>query len=112
MSPQKRSVGIVILLSILTCGIYYLYWTYSITNDVNEYLQDNDTSGGMVLLFSIITCGIYSIYWYYKMGKRISYCQEKAQIRVSDDSVLLLILSIFQLHIVGAAIVQSNLNKL
>ena len=28
MGPEKRSPGVVILLSIVTCGIYLIYWFY------------------------------------------------------------------------------------
>jgi hypothetical protein len=111
MKSKDRSVALLILFTIITCGIYFLYWTYAITEEVNDYLNDNDTSGGMVVLFGIITCGIYTLYWYYKMGKRIVYCQEKASIRVSDDSLIYLLLSIFGLSIISAAIMQSNLNN-
>jgi len=116
MKAQERSVGIFILLSLITCGIYSIYWLYAMTTEVNDYLGDNDTSGGMVLLFTFITCGIYAFYWYYKMGKRLAACQEKAGIKVSDDSVLYLILVICGcfvpgLPLVASAIMQSNANK-
>ena len=112
MKGKERNVALVIIFSILTCGIYSFYWLYATTEDVNYYLGDNDTSGGLVVLFSIITCGIYLLYWYYKIGKRISYSQEKAGVRVSDDSIVFLLLSIFGLSIVSTAIIQSNLNKI
>jgi len=112
MKSKDRSVVLLILFTIITCGVYFIYWMYAITEEVNSYLGDNDTSGGLVVLFGIITCGIYTFYWYYKMGKRISYCQEKASVRVADDSVVLLILSIFGLSIISAAIIQSNLNNI
>ncbi|MBC8060495.1 MAG: DUF4234 domain-containing protein [Clostridiaceae bacterium] len=112
MKSRERSVVLVILFSLITCGIYFLYWMYATTEDVNAYLGDNDTSGVLVLLFGIITCGIYVLYWYYKMGKRISYCQEKASVRVSDDSIVLLLLSVFGFSIISAAIIQSNLNNI
>ena len=111
MKAQERSIGIFILLSLITCGLYNIYWMYAITTEVNDYLQDSDTSGGMVLLFTFITCGVYAFYWFYKMGKRLAACQQKAGINVSDDSVLYLILAIFGVAIIGSAIMQSNANK-
>ncbi len=111
MKGTNRSVAGVIILSILTCGIYHLYWVYATTNEINYYLGEDDTSGGMVILFSIITCGIYSLYWYYKMGKKVQAVQLRALGNGSDDSVLYLILSIFGFAIVSNAIIQSNLNK-
>jgi len=111
MKGKERGVVQLILLSIVTCGIYFIYWQFTVTEEVNAYLGENETSGGKVVLFSIITCGIYALYWIYKMGKRVAACQEKASIKSSDDSVILLVLAIFGLSIVSAAIIQSNLNK-
>ena len=115
MKGVTRSVAGLIIFSILTCGIYHLYWLYVTNNEVNEYLCEEDTSGGMVLIFSIITCGIYTIYWYYKMGKKLQAVQCRAFSKVNsnsnDDSILYLLLAIFGFAIVSSAIIQSNLNK-
>ena len=56
----------------MTCGIYGLYWLYTLTEDVNKLTGDpNATSGGIVILLSLVTCGIYSWYWLYKQGERL-----------------------------------------
>lgn len=109
---MKRNVGLCILFSFITCGIYTLYWMYKITEDVNYYSDDSSTSPGLAILLSFVTCGIYFLYWTYKMGKQIEIGQERAGIRSSDDSVLYLILSIFGLSIIAMAIMQSNINKM
>ncbi|MGK0468913.1 DUF4234 domain-containing protein [Clostridium sp.] len=115
MKGITRSVAGLIILSILTCGIYQMYWMYVTTNETNEYISKEDTSGGMVLVFSIITCGIYTIYWYYTMGKKLQDVQcralGKSNDNGNDDSLLYILLSIFGLSIVASAIIQSNLNK-
>ena len=70
MSIQRKSVGLCIVLSIVTCGIYGLYWLYCMAEDANRLIsRPNAASGGMVLLFSIITCGIYEYYWLYRSGE-------------------------------------------
>ncbi|MEK6263960.1 MAG: DUF4234 domain-containing protein [Clostridium sp.] len=115
MKGITRSVAGLIILSILTCGIYHMYWMYVTTNETNEYLSKEDTSGGMVLVFSIITCGIYAIYWYYTMGKKLQDVQFRALGKTNgngnDDSLLYILLSIFGFSIIASAIIQSNLNK-
>ena len=71
MGITRRSIGLAIVLSIITCGIYALYWIGKINDDVNVLSGETQaTSGGMVLLLSIVTCGIYELYWLYKMGER------------------------------------------
>ena len=47
----KRSIGVAILLSIVTCGIYGIYWMVVVTDDTNKAINDpNGTSGGIAVL--------------------------------------------------------------
>ena len=102
-----RSIVLSIVLSIVTCGIYGLYWMYELNNEVNELAQDpTATSSGLVLLFTFLTCGIYGIYWSYKMGQK---CDEIAQ-RNNDSNILYMLLSIFGLGIVTLALIQDTIN--
>ncbi len=41
-----RSIVLSIVLSIVTCGIYGLYWMYELNNEVNELAQDPAGSYG------------------------------------------------------------------
>lgn len=108
---QKRDIVVAILLSIITCGIYGLYWMVVMTDDANKVSGDNKTSGGMALLFSIITCGIYGLYWNYKMGEKMYQAGNKYGMDIANNSVLYLILSVFGLTIVNYCLIQSDLNK-
>lgn len=109
---KERNIVVSIVLSIITCGIYGLYWLCTMTDDANTVSgETNDTSGGMVILFSLITCGIYTYYWNYKMGKKLYVAQQTKGIQSSDNSVLYLILSIFGLSIINYCLIQSDLNK-
>ncbi|KGM94397.1 DUF4234 domain-containing protein [Clostridium botulinum] len=112
MRGNIRSVFEVTFLPIITCGIYSFYWIYVTTNELNDYINDGDTSGGMVLVYEFLTCGIYTLYWYYKIGKRIMTAQQLLGRAGNDDSILYLILAVFALPIIANAIIQSNLNKL
>lgn len=111
---MKRSVVSVILFSIITCGIYSIYWFIVTTNDIESHLQEKDgsvSSGGMAFLLSIITCSIYTIYWYYKQGKRIGALKSQAGLAPSDNSVLYVILGVLGFGIINYAIMQSELNE-
>lgn len=45
---EQRNIALCIILSIITCGIYGLYWIYKLTEDVNTLKGDpNATSGGI-----------------------------------------------------------------
>lgn len=111
----KRSIGLCIVLSIITCGIYAIYWFITLTNDANAasgHAQDG-TSGGVAFLLTLVTCGIYGIYWAYKMGEKIN--EAKAMRNMPADSnagILYLILEVIGLGIVAYALMQNELNKM
>ena len=107
---QKRGIAEVIILSLVTCGIYGLYWLYAMSKDIKTYLDDETIDPGVELLLTIVTCGIYGIYWYYKFGKLICTCQEKAGIAVEDNSVVYIILAVFGLGIVNVGLIQNAMN--
>src|SRR6056297_4236108 len=97
---MNRNVGLCIVFSVLTCGIYGIYWFYKLTEEISDLSGDHSISPGLAILFTLITCGIYGIYWCFKMGKLISDAEKQRNMAGSDDSVLYLILAIFGLHIV------------
>lgn len=107
----KRDIALAIVLSIITCGIYGLYWFVVMTDDSNRVSGEDTPSGGIALLLTIVTCGIYAIYWNYKMGKKMYEAGKRYNKEISDNSVIYLVLSLFGLSIVSYALIQSDLNK-
>lgn len=103
-----RSIVTAILLTIVTCGIYGLYWFVVLTNEMNKLSgREQDTSGGMALLLSLVTCGIYTFYWAYKIGeKRDAVAGENA-----SSGVIYLIISLFGFGIIVYALAQDAINK-
>ena len=72
---QDRNFWMYLLLSIVTCGIYSIYWWYVFVNDLNTLGQgDGEESPNyiVVILLSIVTCGLYSLYWEYKLANRLA----------------------------------------
>ena len=110
---ERRNIAVCIVLTLVTCGIYGIYWIVCLTNDVNTVSGDvNGTSGGMVVLLTIVTCGIYGIYWAYKQGEKLDFTKNNRGIPSSNSGVLYLILQIFGFGIIGWALMQNELNKL
>lgn len=109
---QSRDLLTCILLSVVTCGIYGLYWLYCIVNDFNTVTGNTqDTSAGKVVLFSVITCGIYSWIWLYRAGEKIDALKASSGVQSSNTAVLYLLLAIFGLEIVDYALIQTEINK-
>ena len=108
---ENKNIAVMLILTIITCGIYSLAWIYQITEDVNRLNEDNNMSGGLTILLTIITCGIYLIYWGYDMGRKLYNSGQKYNINISDNSILYLLLPIFKLNIINLVLIQSDLNK-
>lgn len=111
---KERNIALCIFLSIITCGIYALYWYACMTNDAVKANngKEYNTSGGMMILYYLITCGIYGIYWYYKMGKALYSAKQDKGMNSSDNSILYLILGILGFGIISNCLIQSELNQL
>jgi hypothetical protein len=76
---KRRGLASLIILGMITFGIYSLYWIYSIAKDVNEICEgDGKKTGGLLKFFflSLITFGIYGLVWWYMLGDRL---QDNAQ---------------------------------
>lgn len=109
---RRRDLAVGIILSIVTCGIYGLYWMYCLTEDSNTASGDHSMSGGLAIVLTIITCNIYGIYWAYKMGQNLKTAKDVRGLPADDRSVIYLILAIFGLQIVNYALMQDDLNKM
>lgn len=71
---KQRSLLTYVLLSIITCGIYSIYFWYVFAEDMNTLCQgdgEETTNYIVVILLSIVTCGVYGFYWMYKLGNRL-----------------------------------------
>lgn len=112
MQFKKRSPVSVLLLSLVTCGIYSFYLIYKISDEVREFRGDSSINPTMELLLSIITCGVYGIYWYYKYGKLAFDMQNRVGVNSpSDLSIVLMLLPIFGLAVVSLLLLQAELNR-
>ena len=94
---QSRSLLVFIILSFITCGLYSLYFIYSLAKDVNIMCAgDGKNTSGLILyiLLSIVTCGIYAIYWWYAVAERIGNAQANRGVAKDIDGGKYLLLSI------------------
>ena len=111
---KQRSIWVGILLTIITCGIYYLYWLFVLTDDWNLITeaqgQRPGTTPGLVVILTLITCGLYGIYYWYYLSKRVARVADRNGNALEDDTLLCVILCLFGLGFISAAIQQNNLN--
>lgn len=96
---KKRSILGVYLLSIITFGIYGIYWQVKTKDEINSLGADIPT--GWLLIVPIA-----NIFWLYKYSEGFSKLVKK-----DDNGVLWFIVFMF-FGIVMPGIVQSELNKI
>jgi len=70
-----RSIPAVIVLTIITCGLYGLVWYYEVSRELQEVTGQTDTSPGLEVLLIVLTCGLYVVYWWFKYGKMLAEAQ-------------------------------------
>ncbi len=116
-APYPRSdatvnIGVGIILSIITCGIYSLFWQYKQMEVLNAWLGRKEYDFIVWLILSIVTCGIFALYYEYKMAKGINDVQEKLGQRVNQDLALIcILLAVFGVFVASVAIQQYDINK-
>ena len=112
---MNRNIALSIVLSIVTCGIYSIYWFVVLTDEVNREKPESaaDMSGIACFLLSLITCNIYGIYWAFKMGEKLDTIKsERGIVTGHDSNVLYLILELFGFNIIVLALSQNEMNKI
>lgn len=71
---KQRNYLVMVLLSIITCGIYGIIFWYQYTEDLNTVCNGDGKETQnyiIVILLNFITCGIYGLIWMYGIGNRL-----------------------------------------
>jgi len=101
---KKRSIGLMIVFTIITLGIYAIYWLVKFQMELKQ--ETGEGFGGLAhFLMLIFTFGIYAIYWQYAAGKRLH------KLGAEDYSVIYLVLAFFA-SFVNPFLMQHQANQL
>ena len=109
---MNRSIVVSILLSIVTCGIYGIYWFVKLNDELNAAAgKQNAPSGGVAFLLTLVTCGIYGFYWAYKMGENVDIIKSRAGVPSGNSAILYIVLAIFGFQIINYCFMQDAVNN-
>lgn len=112
MTQKVRDPVMILILSIITCGIYGYVVTYQIADEIREFTGDQSINPALDVILCIITCGLYNIYWMYKYSGFIKEMQIQANVQYpSDISIPAMILPIFGFSCISLLLIQTELNK-
>jgi hypothetical protein len=112
-SSYYLSIPLYLILTLVTFGIFNLYWNYRQMQACNGLLKRVEFRFGYWILFTLLTCGIYHIFYQYKMGAAIVALQRDYNKAVFDAlPVISVIVTVLGLSIVVDCIHQYEINKL
>lgn len=107
MAIKQRNIVTCILLSLVTCGIYGIYWIIVLTKDAVSVKDPADSALlEIVLMLFLPFVGMYLVEKKFAEG-----CAAKG-IEHKENAILYLILGLVGLGIVGMCMIQNDLNKL
>lgn len=113
LNQLRLGIAKYIILSILTCGIYALYWIYNQTKFINEITKEEKYSFWHWYLLSVITCGIYYFYLEYVVSKDIVDIQNRhGFIPNTNLPTISVVIAIFATPIISLAIMQKDINDI
>ena len=107
MAIKERNIIVCILLSVITCGFYGIYWVVMLAKDAVSVKDPADS--GLVEILLMLFLPFVGIFLCEK--KFAEGCAARG-IAHTDNSVLYLILGLIGLGIVGLCLLQNDLNKL
>ncbi|MBQ0079042.1 MAG: DUF4234 domain-containing protein [Eubacterium sp.] len=106
-----RNVALVIIFTIITCGIYSWYWVYKVSELLNKGLNNGKSSGVQTVLFIFVP--FYSWYWYYTQTKNAFEYGMTKGVRTDEGLAFVnIILCIVGFAIVAMGLMQDMINKI
>lgn len=107
MYIEKRNIATCVILSIVTCGIYEIYWIVKVAKESVSVKDANDD--GLLEILLMIFLPFVGVYL---AEKKLYEGASNMGLGISDNSVLYLVLALFGLGIVDVALMQNDLNKI
>ncbi len=99
---------LVYFLSMITCGLYGLYWFFVTSEDINRGLGRKEMNPILDFILIWLTCGLWWFWWSWKASEAIVEVQEAWGVRPKMDAALLFIIAFFGL---GMIVKQLSLNN-
>ena len=107
MNIKNRNIVTAILLTLITCGIYGIYWVITMTRDAISVKDPSDSA-----ILEIVLMLFLPFLGFFLTEKKFAEGCAARNIAHQDNSVLYLILGLLGLGIVNYCMLQNDLNKL
>jgi hypothetical protein len=97
---RERNPVTVIALSLVTCGIYSLYWLYATTRELRDGLDQPNLNPTVDVVLSVVTCGLWAIYAHYRNAVLLHRALSRYEPGARDHSAIVLILDVAAIVVV------------
>jgi hypothetical protein len=112
-SEHRLDVAAGIIFSVISCGIYNVFWNYRQMQALNLLLGREEFSFAKWAILTLVSCGLYHIYYEYRMGVELQNWLTQNGRQVNDNLAMIgLIMSVCGLTVIADAVYQHELNKL
>lgn len=113
----KREPWIVVVLGLVTCGLYLLYWQYVTTEELKNATGRDDLNPVLDLVLGFVTCGLWVVYVSYRNAQVVHEQFVRRSIQHDDKSTLIVILYVAAVFngltaLIAPMILQDEYNKL
>ena len=85
---QKRSHFNIYALTVLTCGIYYLFLLYKWINILNEVRKEKILDPVLAVLITIFTCTLGAIYYDWRIAKEFELIAKEKGYLITNKQVV------------------------
>lgn len=106
---KNRNIGMLILLSIVTCGIYSIYWLWVTIDALDKEGQASNMSS--VLQFVLFFFYVGFIFFGINADANLNAIKAKKGMPTADNKVLYIVLGLL-IPIVLVVLVQNEINKI
>ncbi len=100
----KKNIALSIALSVITLGVYTVFWVKAVTEDVAKLEGTEVNSSLEATMFFIVP--LYAVYWLYEKGKKMAKLADDA-----DMSVIYAVQGFFMLCFFALALIQNQIHK-
>jgi hypothetical protein len=93
---KERNSAMVLVLMLVTCGIYAFYWFYVTSEELRDATSDSTINPLTDLLLLLVTCGLWGLYVEYRNTQKVQAILLRTDPYRKDQSQTILILNLAQ----------------
>lgn len=103
-----KNIAVCVVLSLVTCGIYQLFWAYSLCKNIRRLNGEPENCAGEFLCLMFVP--FYGLYWMYTRCQKITKGAAAKGVTIPYNGTACLVLQLFGLGVVAYALMQNSLN--